>query len=138
MNCLDIWKSVTDYLGLKDIKHLVILSKQFYGLQRIIFNRFYFNVIYFKEISSEKAIFIRNICNIFNFELLENFPNVCKIILHDECGNINVDISRLRITHLTFGRKFNNNIKSVIPASVTHLTFGWDFNQDIKSAIPAS
>ena len=42
------------------------------------------------------------------------------------------------VTHLTFGYKFNQNIKDCIPQSVTHLTFGYKFNQDIKDCIPQS
>src|SRR5438105_2062540 len=42
------------------------------------------------------------------------------------------------IKRITFGKCFNQDIKSVIPSNVTHLTFGHNFNQDIKSAIPTS
>ena len=39
------------------------------------------------------------------------------------------------VTHLTFGDRFNQEIKDVIPNSVTHLTFGWKFNREIKDCI---
>ena len=37
------------------------------------------------------------------------------------------------ITHLTFGRYFNQDITTngSLPNSITHLIFGRDFNQDI-------
>jgi hypothetical protein len=42
------------------------------------------------------------------------------------------------LIHLTFGCKFNQDIKGCIPNSVTHLIFGQDFNRDIKDCIPNS
>src|ERR1700749_2241921 len=35
------------------------------------------------------------------------------------------------ITHLTFGRDFNQPVQNDIPRSVTYLTFGYNFNQPI-------
>src|SRR5205814_1226471 len=69
------------------------------------------------------------------------FSDVCELDYYDMFVNIFCnDLVKfpLCVTHLTFGNKFNQDIKSAITASVTHLTFGRNFNQDIKSAIPAS
>ncbi|AGD92011.1 putative F-box and FNIP repeat-containing protein [Megavirus lba] len=42
------------------------------------------------------------------------------------------------VTHLIFGHSFNQNIKGCIPNNITHLTFGWEFYQNIKDRIPDS
>ena len=42
------------------------------------------------------------------------------------------------VSHLCFGNNFNQEIKEAIPDSVTHLIFGWYFNEEIKGAIPNS
>ena len=43
-----------------------------------------------------------------------------------------VDCIPKSVTHLTFGRHYNQTIEGCIPNNVTHLTLGQNFRQDIK------
>jgi hypothetical protein len=40
------------------------------------------------------------------------------------------------ITHLTFGARFNQDVRGALPQGLTHLTFRDNFDQDIQGALP--
>ncbi|AFX92266.1 putative F-box and FNIP repeat-containing protein [Megavirus courdo11] len=73
---------------------------------------------------------------IYDYILIKGLPYLDRFkYIKYETNTINIP---KRITHLTFGREFDQNIKGCIPNSVTHLIFGEYFNQDIKDCIPNS
>jgi phage-related protein len=42
------------------------------------------------------------------------------------------------LTHLTFGRFFNQDVRNRLPPNLTHLTFDWNFDQDIRNGLPTT
>src|ERR1700733_718968 len=62
-------------------------------------------------------------CKIIHLSYYDRFT---RVLIED------IKILSKFVTHLTFGWKFNQNIKDCIPNSVTHLIFGYRFNQNIK------
>ena len=63
----------------------------------------------------------------FNQKILSS--KIKNLTFSDRFTNVIIDSTTIKflsdnVTHLTFGKLFNQNIKGAIPNSVTHLTFG--------------
>lgn len=66
---------------------------------------------------------------------LFRFPiNASRVTFDDSFDNTIKNISKLNknITHLTFGKLFNQPVENFIPNSVTHLKFGDHFNKPLN------
>jgi len=98
--------------------------------------------VYYEKIDIDTILslpYFNNFKNINMSDLSHRCPKCAKHVFFD----MNVSPGsflkgKKDITHLTFGRFFNETIKDSIPLSVTHLTFGTDFNQPINNYIPSS
>src|SRR5437868_3282394 len=81
------------------------------------------------------------ICTYFNefkykifFNHIVDYDKIKKLSYYDQFTNLllkNIQKLPKYTTQLTFGNKFNKDIKNCIPNSVTYLTFGDNFNKNI-------
>ena len=108
---------------LKDKEKLNLICNKFiyYNKSKLRFNERH----YFCEINKNKW-YSNCLTNIIVKKLFKFPVNVTSVTFHD---SFNESIENLRflnknITHLNFGRKFNQRVDNYIPNSVVHLQFG--------------
>lgn len=83
---------------------------------------------------------IRNLAQFENFENViltesDQIPPRHAKYIHFSALTINLPS---RVTHLTFGDKFNESVADRIPQIVTHLIFGDEYDRPIVDTIPSS
>ncbi len=82
-----------------------------------------------KELNNCKNLtFYRNAVNYETIANLWYFDNFINVIIN------NLTILPKFITHLTFGREFNQSIQNAIPASVTHLEIPIRYNSQLQNS----
>lgn len=119
----DIFGELSKWLNVKDLGNLRLVSREF---NRKLREQFFQRTEI--DLTTESAISFEQFVSIVPLMKRVKVLNIDDLNILQQNGAV--------ITHLTFGREFNQDVRNKLPETLTHLTFGDLFNQEVKDGLP--